>query len=73
MTISSFGIIWATRGFKQKTAYEISLGLVGSEMCIRDRDRMLGIGNTNVLRTAVQLHLCIFFCFDLLSAAAVLV
>ena len=22
---------------KQKTAYEISLGLVGSEMCIRDR------------------------------------
>ena len=24
--------------FKQKTAYEISLGLVGSEMCIRDRD-----------------------------------
>ena len=22
--------------FKQKTAYEISLGLVGSEMCIRD-------------------------------------
>ena len=25
--------------FKQKTAYEISLGLVGSEMCIRDSDR----------------------------------
>ena len=24
--------------FKQKTAYEISLGLVGSEMCIRDRN-----------------------------------
>ena len=23
--------------FKQKTAYDISLGLVGSEMCIRDR------------------------------------
>ncbi len=23
--------------FKQKTAYEFSLGLVGSEMCIRDR------------------------------------
>ena len=23
--------------FKQKTAYEVSLGLVGSEMCIRDR------------------------------------
>ena len=27
--------------FKQKTAYEISLGLVGSEMCIRDRDEAL--------------------------------
>ena len=25
--------------FKQKTAYEIPLRLVGSEMCIRDRDR----------------------------------
>ena len=25
--------------FKQKTAYEISLGLVGSEMCIRDRQK----------------------------------
>eukprot|EP01015_Nassula_variabilis_P005579 TRINITY_DN1412_c0_g1_i2.p2 TRINITY_DN1412_c0_g1~~TRINITY_DN1412_c0_g1_i2.p2 ORF type:complete len:151 (+),score=57.95 TRINITY_DN1412_c0_g1_i2:1-453(+) len=25
--------------FKQKTAYEISACLVGSEMCIRDRDR----------------------------------
>ena len=24
--------------FKQKTAYEIEYGLVGSEMCIRDRD-----------------------------------
>ena len=27
--------------FKQKTAYEISLGLVGSEMCIRDRVKIL--------------------------------
>ena len=25
--------------FKQKTAYEIEYGLVGSEMCIRDRAR----------------------------------
>ena len=25
--------------FKQKTAYEIEYGLVGSEMCIRDRGR----------------------------------
>mgnify|MGYP003380752916 CR=1 FL=1 len=24
--------------FKQKTAYEVEYGLVGSEMCIRDRD-----------------------------------
>ena len=24
--------------FKQKTAYEIRLSLVGSEMCIRDRE-----------------------------------
>ena len=24
------------KGFKQKTAYEIRLSLVGSEMCIRD-------------------------------------
>ena len=27
--------------FKQKTAYEIRLSLVGSEMCIRDRDKEL--------------------------------
>ena len=32
-----FMIVWKTIFFKQKTAYEISLGLVGSEMCIRDR------------------------------------
>ena len=25
--------------FKQKTAYEIRLSLVGSEMCIRDRNQ----------------------------------
>ena len=31
---------------KQKTAYEISLGLVGSEMCIRDRD--INIGKMNL-------------------------
>ena len=34
--------------FKQKTAYEIQYGLVGSEMCIRDR--YLGIDNVLVLR-----------------------
>ena len=27
--------------FKQKTAYEIGSGLVGSEMCIRDRQNSL--------------------------------
>ncbi|GAB5877610.1 hypothetical protein JMUB7536_27710 [Staphylococcus aureus] len=26
--------------FKQKTAYEMSASLVGSEMCIRDRDKI---------------------------------
>ena len=40
--------------FKQKTAYEISEGLVGSEMCIRDRCRrmmagMLGVQKDNVI------------------------
>ena len=29
--------------FKQKTAYEISLGLVGSEMCIRDSPQLYTI------------------------------
>ena len=33
--MSSFRFIFF---FKQKTAYEIGSGLVGSEMCIRDRD-----------------------------------
>ena len=28
--------------FKQNTAYEIKYGLVGSEMCIRDREEGLG-------------------------------
>ena len=30
-------IFWVFFFFKQKTAYEIPLRLVGSEMCIRDR------------------------------------
>ena len=35
--------------FKQKTAYEIEYGLVGSEMCIRDRLHGVGEGiNTRV-------------------------
>ena len=32
--------------FKQKTAYEISLGLVGSEMCIRDSFQMAQISDS---------------------------
>ena len=28
---------WVSVFFKQKTAYDIQYGLVGSEMCIRDR------------------------------------
>ena len=41
--------------FKQKTAYEISLGLVGSEMCIRDRiERMMRLqGSTERYRVAI--------------------
>ena len=30
--------------FKQKTAYEIGVRLVGSEMCIRDRQKSFDIG-----------------------------
>ena len=35
LTVQIFQVFF----FKQKTAYEISLGLVGSEMCIRDRSQ----------------------------------
>ena len=34
--------------FKQKTAYEIEYGFVGSEMCIRDR-----IGSVNLINLSV--------------------
>ena len=33
-------VVWRSFFFKQKTAYEISACLVGSEMCIRDRSRV---------------------------------
>ena len=33
----------SVRGFKQKTAYEIGVRLVGSEMCIRDSQCTQGI------------------------------
>ena len=35
--------------FKQKTAYEIEYGLVGSEMCIRDSSRGGGDDPTNLV------------------------
>src|SRR5665213_4230472 len=35
--------------FKQKTAYEISACLVGSEMCIRDRVKRRGIGEATLV------------------------
>src|SRR5678810_591789 len=50
--------------FKQKTAYEISACLVGSEMCIRDRAKLLRVledsetrrlGDTRTVRTDVRL------------------
>src|SRR5678810_1059735 len=34
--------------FKQKTAYEISVCLVGSEMCIRDRTIISGMGELHL-------------------------
>src|SRR5674536_374431 len=41
-----------SRGFKQKTAYEMLRSLVGSEMCIRDRDRISQILST-ILKDAL--------------------
>ena len=38
----SFAIVFRFFFFKQKTAYEISACLVGSEMCIRDRSAYAG-------------------------------
>ena len=45
--------------FKQKTAYEISACLVGSEMCIRDREKAVAAYNTanSLLDKAVTSHL----------------
>ena len=36
--------------FKQKTAYEISECLVGSEMCIRDRYKMIVVDDETAAR-----------------------
>eukprot|EP00831_Metopus_contortus_P082865 TRINITY_DN9051_c0_g1_i7.p1 TRINITY_DN9051_c0_g1~~TRINITY_DN9051_c0_g1_i7.p1 ORF type:complete len:129 (+),score=31.14 TRINITY_DN9051_c0_g1_i7:81-467(+) len=43
--------------FKQKTAYEMQRGLVGSEMCIRDRymGEWVQYGNINLLKDALSL------------------
>eukprot|EP00658_Telonema_sp_P-2_P052038 TRINITY_DN4017_c0_g2_i1.p1 TRINITY_DN4017_c0_g2~~TRINITY_DN4017_c0_g2_i1.p1 ORF type:complete len:366 (+),score=42.36 TRINITY_DN4017_c0_g2_i1:51-1148(+) len=40
--------------FKQKTAYEMLRSLVGSEMCIRDRVRLLEVDQANYERDVVQ-------------------
>eukprot|EP01016_Furgasonia_blochmanni_P054300 TRINITY_DN8932_c0_g1_i3.p4 TRINITY_DN8932_c0_g1~~TRINITY_DN8932_c0_g1_i3.p4 ORF type:complete len:170 (-),score=36.74 TRINITY_DN8932_c0_g1_i3:1083-1592(-) len=39
--------------FKQKTAYEIGVRLVGSEMCIRDRNKILQIHNFCILSAII--------------------
>ena len=41
--------------FKQKTAYEIGVRLVGSEMCIRDRPYWLQYSISKKTRTTVSL------------------
>ena len=46
--------------FKQKTAYEIGVRLVGSEMCIRDRPystNLPGEGKRNRVRSVSYTHL----------------
>ena len=44
--------------FKQKTAYEMLRSLVGSEMCIRDRVRYLGLSEAapETIRRAHAVH-----------------
>ncbi len=45
--------------FKQKTAYEIRLSLVGSEMCIRDSQGLLGyLGQEYPAEVEVQIKRC---------------
>ena len=49
--------------FKQKTAYEISLGLVGSEMCIRDSTgnaaRTLGLTDRGFVSSGMSADLLV--------------
>eukprot|EP00831_Metopus_contortus_P002902 TRINITY_DN11085_c0_g1_i4.p2 TRINITY_DN11085_c0_g1~~TRINITY_DN11085_c0_g1_i4.p2 ORF type:complete len:144 (-),score=46.41 TRINITY_DN11085_c0_g1_i4:36-467(-) len=52
--------------FKQKTAYEMQRGLVGSEMCIRDRNRVLEkkvkeLEEKNDKKTSALQSLCDYF------------
>ena len=47
--------------FKQKTAYEIQYGLVGSEMCIRDRYWIIQILS---LRRLLEKFPVLFYCFQ---------
>ena len=44
------GSTYARSFFKQKTAYEIRLSLVGSEMCIRDRGRAVELAQEGLLQ-----------------------
>ena len=64
--------VFERRGFffKQKTAYEIMPGLVGSEMCIRDRmeTRTLGLGDVT---SVARLVLVVTFASELLIATPV--
>ena len=46
------GLRWVVFFFKQKTAYEIGVRLVGSEMCIRDRLYKIGAAATFIKRGA---------------------
>ena len=53
--------------FKQKTAYEISACLVGSEMCIRDRS-----GATDVLSYSIYRDAFVNYQFSPAAAKSVL-
>ena len=53
---------FSAKTVKQKTAYEITHGLVGSEMCIRDRDLMLPSVTSMLEMAAFWLIRCLMDC-----------